>query len=180
MTHALTILNALDLRLNAPAELTLYGRAALQLGFRHPPAEYALSLDVDVVLWIGQAEELARTSNFWEAVEAVNREFADQELYISHFFDETQVILRPQWKSERAPVPGEWRKLKVYRLGDIDLFLTKLMRNDPIDQADARFIIDRAGLTPAQIAAALREARVPDISEIREQFAICSRPYLAP
>ena len=43
------ILNALDERMNAAVDITLYGRAALQLGFKNPPEEYAYSRDVDVV-----------------------------------------------------------------------------------------------------------------------------------
>jgi hypothetical protein len=59
MSNAERILRALDSHLNQVVELTLYGRAALQLGFPNPPEEYARSHDVDVVLWLGQAEELA-------------------------------------------------------------------------------------------------------------------------
>ena len=79
----------------------------------------------------------------WEAVEEVNRELADQELYISHFFEEDQVILRPTWRDDRVRLPTSMgRNLVLYRLADLDLVLTKLMRDDPIDQADALFIAD--------------------------------------
>ena len=47
-------------------DLTLYGRAAFVLGFKNAPKEFALSKDIDVILSIGQADELARTTNFWE------------------------------------------------------------------------------------------------------------------
>jgi len=45
-----------------------------------------MSRDVDAVMWLGQAEELAERTNFWDVIEEVNTLFADQELYISHFF----------------------------------------------------------------------------------------------
>jgi hypothetical protein len=61
-------------------ELTLYGRAALHLGFPQAPPEHAMSRDVDAVLWLGQAEELQEKTNFWEAIERVNQELSDQEL----------------------------------------------------------------------------------------------------
>ncbi len=64
MNNAEKILTALDRKLTASVELTLYGRAALFLGFEHPPAEYALSRDVDAVLWKGQAEMLLEILNF--------------------------------------------------------------------------------------------------------------------
>ena len=63
-SNAHRILTALGARLNADVELTLYGRAALHLGFPNPPAEFALSSDVDAVLWIGQAQALADQTNF--------------------------------------------------------------------------------------------------------------------
>jgi hypothetical protein len=178
VSNAELILHALDELLDAPAELTLYGRAALQLGFANPPAEYARSRDVDVVLWFGQAEMLLNAGNFWNAVEAVNARFADQELYVSHFFEEDQVVLRPDWRRHRVAIAGNWRQVSLFRLGDLDLLLTKLMRNDPIDRQDADFIIARGRLTSEAIRQALREARVPDVPEIREQFELCSRRFL--
>ena len=90
VTHAEKLLAAVDERLDASVELTLYGRAALHLGFPNPPPEYAMSRDVDAVMWLGQAEELAERTNFWDVIEEVNALFADQELYISHFFEESQ------------------------------------------------------------------------------------------
>lgn len=102
MTNAQRILALLDARLTSKVELTLYGRAALHLGFPNAPKEHALSRDVDAVLWLGQAEELGEKTNFWDAIEHVNQELADQELYISHFFTESQVILLPGWYSNRV------------------------------------------------------------------------------
>lgn len=179
MTNAQLLLNAVDERLNGPVELTLYGRAALHLGFPQPPPDYALSRDVDAVLWLGQAESLVETSNFWDVIDEVNGLFADQELYISHFFEETQVILTPEWKAHRVAITGPWMHLKLYRLGDVDLFLSKLMRDDPIDRADARFIVESGHLTVDQIREAIHNARVPPIPEIAEQFERCAKQFLA-
>lgn len=177
MTNAEKILAALDGRLEAAVELTLYGRAALLLGFENPLLEYAMSRDVDAVLWLGQAEELARRTNFWEAVAAVNQEFRDQELYVSHFFEEDQVVLTPDWRRHRLPLAGPWKRLRLYRLGDVDLFLSKLMRDDPIDAADARFIAERAGFSREAIQEAIEQAKVPPIAEIEEQFKICAARF---
>lgn len=174
MNNAEFILTQLDEVLSDPVELTLYGRAALQLGFPSPPPEYASSLDVDGVLWTGQAEELAEHTDFWTAVDRVNRDLAPQHLFISHFFEETQVILTPEWRVHRVRLPGGWRHLSLYRLGDGDLFLSKLMRYDPQDLEDARFIAERAGFSSQNIQAWMAKARVPDIPEIREQFKLCA------
>jgi hypothetical protein len=172
MTNAERILGALDARLSDRVELTLYGRAALVLGFDRPPEEYALSRDVDAVLWIGQAEALAQTTNFWDAVEGANAELAEHDLYITHFFTEDQVILRPDWREHRVRLPGQWAHLVAYRLGDSDLLLSKLMRDDPLDHADARFIAQAAGWSKADIETLVRVARVPASEEIAEQFQL--------
>lgn len=179
MTHAESLLAALDAKLNAPVELTLYGRAALVLGFANPPAEYGASRDVDAVLWLGQAEELARRSNFWEAVAEINAEFRSQELYLSHLFEEHQVILTSSWRERRVRIRGPWMRLTLYRLGDTDLFLTKLMRDDALDLADARFIAARAGFDRQKIEQAIAAARVPEVAELQEQFKVCTARVLA-
>ena len=67
MSNARRILDGLDARLEQDVELTLYGRAALHLGFDNAPEEFAWSKDVDAVLWLGQAEELAERTGFWDA-----------------------------------------------------------------------------------------------------------------
>lgn len=177
MNHASTILEALDRHLRSSVDLTLFGRAALSLGFENPPAEFGQSLDVDGILWDGQAEALLEETDFWTAVEATNQELAGAGLYISHFFQESQVVLTAGWRTRRLPLAGAWSRLILFRLGNEDLFLSKLMRLDPQDLADAQFVANRAGWTPAQIGAILREARVPDIPEIREQFDLCSREF---
>lgn len=180
MSNAEQLLRAVDARLDRVVELTLYGRAALHLGFPHPPPEYALSRDVDAVLWLGQAEELAAHGNFWDVIEEVNRLFADQDLFMTHFFEETQVILTADWRQKREPIPGSWQQLRLYRLGNEDLFLSKLMRDDPIDRADAQFIVDAAAMTPAQIRSALLAARIPPVPELVEQFHLCSQRFRVP
>ena len=178
MTHAQKILACLDEKLTSKVDLTLYGRAALHLGFPDSSDEQALSRDVDAVLWLGQAEELNETTNFWDAIEQVNNELADRELYISHFFTEEQVILRPEWREHRVAIEGAWAHLSLYRLADLDLLLSKLMRDDPLDRADALFIVRSSGLTIPMIKEAMALARIPDVSEIREQFAAAGTKLL--
>jgi len=173
------ILNLLDSLLKSPAEIVLYGRAALLLGFDKPPLEFALSRDVDVVLHTGQAEALLEKGDFWQAVELVNELLADKGLYIAHFFTEDQVVLRPDWRKLRERINGPWSNLKVFRLADIDLLLSKLMRYDPIDIKDALFIISRANLSLKDVTYAIKAARVPDIPEIKEQVELMSNKILA-
>jgi len=84
VNNAEKILSALDAKLNLAVELTLYGRAALALGFVDAPPELFNSKDADVVLWHRQAEELEET-NFWEAINELNEEFHDEGRYISRY-----------------------------------------------------------------------------------------------
>lgn len=172
--NALTILRALDERLDASVELTLYGRAAIQLGYRNPPDDVLLSLDVDAVFWIGQAEQLNEETNFWQSIEEVNRTLSKDGLYISHFFTEDMVILRECWKQAREVINLKFSRLNLYRLSDIDLLLSKLMRDDPQDLQDALFIVRSAGLTASDIRQALQDARFPSVPEVVEQFRAAS------
>ena len=175
MRYAERILTELDQRLDASVELTLYGRAAFLLGFDDPPVQFSQSLDVDAVLWVGQAEELEQNSNFWEAVEGLNGALAPDGLYMSHLFVEDQVILTPDWLKRRRKIAGPWEKLRLSRLGDEDLLLSKLMRDDPQDRQDALFIVGRRGWGRDEVEALLPHARVPEIVELQEQFEIASR-----
>ncbi len=178
-SNARRILDTLDQWLNSDVELTLYGRAALHLGLPNAPEEVAYSRDVDAVLYMGQAEELAETTNFWEALEKTNESLASDGLYISHLFEESQVILRADWHRDRAPIPGPWTNLKVYRLSDPDLLLSKLMRDDPQDLRDALTIASARPMTASEIESTLLQAVVPRLVEIEEQFDICRRKFLA-
>lgn len=150
--------------------IDFYGRAALQLGYDPPAPEFALSQDIDAVFWLGQAEALLRGTNFWTAIDAVNRELERDGLFISPFFEEDQVILTPEWREQRVALPGSWTQLRLFRLGDGDLFLSKLMRDDPQDQFDARFIWKRAAWSEEEARDWIRRARIPRASEIHEEF----------
>lgn len=174
MINALSILAKLDAELDAAVELTLYGRAALQLGFKHPPPDVFLSRDVDAVFWVGQAEELMEKTNFWEAVSNVNQKMADHNLYISHFFAEDQVILTSEWRERKLRIPGNFMRLDLFRLSNEDMLLSKLMRDDPQDQRDACFIIQSAKWTKTDVLQILKRARIPDIPELEEQFQSAS------
>jgi len=175
MTNAERILRRLDELLTEPAQLTLYGRAAMLLGFPNPKPEFARSMDVDVVLWLGQAEEFERSGNFWSALDRLNEEFEQSGLYMSHLFDETQVVLLPDWRNRRVAIPLACSRLSLSRLSDSDMMLSKMMRYDPVDLEDLAFIITAAGLSPAQVSQAVRHARIPESAEIHEQFELCKK-----
>ena len=67
----------------------------------------------------------------------------------------------------------------MYRLGDLDLVLSKLMRDDPIDHSDALFIVQAACLHAEDVRAAIDRAVLPSSEDVREQFASASARLLA-
>lgn len=167
------LLAFLDARVDGVIDLTLFGRAALALGFPNHTV-YARTVDVDIILVEGQAESFVENTNFWEVVQQMNDAFAGEGLYMSHFFTEEQIILRPHWHDVRVRLDGSYEHLALYRPANEDLFLSKLMRFDPIDLEDARFIWSQAGWNKEQVQEIIRAARIPDIAEIREQFVLCT------
>ena len=172
MDNASRILLTLDGHLNRPARLVLYGRAAIQLGFTDPPRDVAESKDVDVIVPIGDLDEIFGNDAFWDAQEATNTELRPQGLYITHLFRADQVFLRRDWERHLVPLPRPaTRWLRLFRPATLDLILTKMMRgDDPQDSADVAFLIRHDAVTPAQIETALEEAMIPDLVELREAF----------
>ena len=170
MTYAERILSELDRGLDGAVELTLYGRAAFLLGFENPPIQFSQSMDVDAVLWLGQADEMEEQTNFWDALEQVNKALEPEGFYMSHLFEEDQVILTADWKANRKPISGDWKNLNLTRLSDEDLLLSKLMRDDPQDRQDALFIIERNEWKEGELLQIFQKAVVPELREIHEEF----------
>jgi hypothetical protein len=64
----------------------------------------------------------------------------------------------------------DFKNLRLYRPATIDLILTKMMRDDPIDLEDVNFLILQEPAVALQIPAVFDQANVPDIPEIPGQF----------
>ncbi len=172
MIHAAQILRELDRHLACPHTLILYGRAALALGFQPPLAAATLSLDVDAILPTQQSIDLDTDTAFWEALEQTNLALQPSGLYITHLFEESQVILRPDWLDHLVAVPLiGLTSLNLLRPHALDLVLTKMMRGaDPQDLQDIAFILKASSLSRSQIQRAIQVARIPEITEIQEAF----------
>lgn len=167
MSNPEIILSTLDRHLGRPVELTLYGRAALMLGFPDPRPEHATTKDVDAILPLAQIEVLRVESWFWDAQEATNEELRPRGLYITHLFSETDVFLRPDWLGHRVRIQRDFTKLTLYRPATTDLILTKMMRDDPSDLADIEFLLAREPISLSQLEAALQAVRLPELEEYR-------------
>lgn len=170
MNNPLRILQTLDRHLTQPAEITLFGRAALALGYEGSPPALAASQDVDAILplpWLAAEDE---NSDFWQAQVATNAELEPEGLYITHLFRELEVVLTPDWLARRVRLRLPLERLVVFRPSTLDLVLTKMMRGDENDLADIRFLLTREPLTAGQLTDAFTRARVPDVPEIHELF----------
>ncbi len=170
MSNPLRILQALDRNLTAPAEITIFGRAALALGFPNAPASFQNTRDVDAILsfeWLSSQDE---HSDFWVAQQRTNAELANDGLYLTHLFRESEVIIQPDWLARRVGLALSLARLTLYRPAVADLILTKMARGDEQDLEDIRFLLAQEPLSPEQLQQAFARARVPDVPEIAELF----------
>src|SRR6185369_4250915 len=67
MNNPLRILETLDRHLTTPAEMTLFGRAALALGYSGSPAGFAATHDVDAILSLSWLAAEHDNLDFWQA-----------------------------------------------------------------------------------------------------------------
>lgn len=171
------VLEFLDARLTSAVELNVFGRSAMAMAFPGQP-DFTRTVDVDIILFEGQAEALLDHSSFWGVVDQLNDAFAPEGIYMTHFFVESQIVIRPEWREHRIPLPRNYNYLQLFRPANEDLFLTKCMRHDPLDMEDAWFICRESTWTLPEIEKILKSARIPDIPEIREQFDLCRREIL--
>ena len=101
MSNPLRILKTLDQHLALPAELTLFGRAALALGYSKAPNHFHNTQDVDAILPLAWLQPPDEHEDFWQAVQRTNTELESDGLYLTHLFRELEVILQPDWINRR-------------------------------------------------------------------------------
>ena len=173
MNNPLRILQSVDAKLDQPVEFFLFGRAALVLGFTDPPPEAAATWDVDGIIPRDLLAGLQANERWWTALQTANDELATEGLYLTHLFDEEQIILRTNWRVQAVEVAcAGLRFLKLRRPATIDLILTKMMRGpDPEDMQDVRFYLQREpNIGTVELQTAFRMATGPDIPEIWQLF----------
>ena len=182
MNNPLRILQAVDARLDQPVELYLFGRAALVLGFVDPPAAAAATQDVDGIIPNHLVAGLQANDAWWTALQGANEELAAEGLYLTHLFDEEQIILRADWLAYAVDVLGPaTRFLRLRRPATTDLILTKMMRGlDPEDMQDVRFYLEREpSIGVEELQKAFMAAVGPDIPEIWQLFETAKPIVLA-
>jgi len=171
MENPLYILTTLDRHLHAPFTLYVYGRSALALGYRNTPAAYHATMDVDAILPARDLGAIERNDDFWQAQEQTNEELSESGLYFTHLFEDRQVILTADWLEKTVPLTGfDFQYLSLRRPSSADLVLTKMMRVDPQDRDDIRFLVGQGDNSPELVREALSQAVIPAVREIREAF----------
>jgi hypothetical protein len=180
VNNPLFILETLDRHLDHAVELTLYGRAALALGFPSHELRHEMTQDVDAIIPLVQIDQLREDSQFWDARDATNAELAERGLYMTHLFTEADVFRLPDWVNRRVPIPGSFAHLKLFRPATLDFILTKMMRGaDPEDLSDIEFLLTQEPVTDAELRAAFDRIRLPDIQELRDAFRAAQPRVLA-
>jgi hypothetical protein len=170
VSNPLRILQTFDRHLAGSAEMTLFGRAALALGFLGAPTGFHNTRDVDAILsfeWLSSEDE---NIDFWLAQQSTNAELSKDGLYLTHLFRESEVIIQPDWGARRVRLPLQLARLTTYRPATVDLVLTKMARGDEQDLEDIRFLLGQELISPRELQAAFARARVPDVTEIRQLF----------
>lgn len=171
MNHPELILRTLDSHLVKPTRLILYGRAALALGFPNPPPHFHTTMDVDAILPETEMAAIEADDAFWNAIEKTNAQLDPSGLYITHLFADSQVILQPDWLQHLVPIQlPKLSHLQLFRPSTEDLILTKMMRVDPQDRNDIKFLLTHLDPAANDINPVLDAARIPDIPEIRQAF----------
>ena len=170
------ILRTLDRHLTRPTRVIIYGRAALALGYHSSPASFYATMDVDAILPESSMAAIEADEGFWEAIQKTNAELEPEGFYMTHLFSDSQVILRPDWEKWILPIQqSEFQFLQLFRPATEDLILSKMMRVDPQDREDVKFLLGQHPLTIDAAKKLIDEARVPDILEIKEAFQINSQ-----
>ena len=175
------ILQTLDSRLDHEVELTLIGKSALWLGFDDPPLSYGTTQDVDAVVPAHQSDQVNDDLAFWDALSETNEELRAAGIYLTHIFEDWQIIMRKDWFARRLPVIRPVLKhIKLFRPATLDLILSKMMRGaDPQHMEEIGWMIAREHIAREELLAAISSAHVPDEEEVAEAFAVARTSVLA-
>ncbi len=175
------ILQTLDARLDHEVELTLIGKSALWLGFDNPPTAYGVTQDVDAVVPVQQSDQMNDDLAFWDALTSANAELQELGIYLTHIFEEWQIIMRRDWFAHRVAIQRPALKhIRLYRPATVDLILSKMMRgDDPQHMEEIQWMIAHESISQSELEAAFATAHMPEDLEIAESFALARAAVLA-
>lgn len=162
------ILQTLDARLNHKVELTLIGKSALWLGFDN------VTQDVDTVVPAQQSEQMNDDLAFWDALTAANAELEPMGIYLTHIFEEWQIIMRREWLMHRVHIRRPaLTHLHLFRPATLDLILSKMMRgDDPQHMDEIRWMIGCENISTHDLESAFASAHLPEDEEVAQAFKV--------
>ena len=169
--NPIKILKALDSHLTEPIELVVYGKSAIYLLFPEDE-KIGVTNDLDLIIPEVKISFFDKRLDFWDAVEKTNKELEYLGLYLSHIFDEHQILLHPDWFKSKIEIDSiSFKNLRVFTPNPLDLIITKMMRVDPQDRSDIRFIFEKACIQEKHLLQRIEGAICPDVAEIKDAFA---------
>jgi len=165
-TEAELIIRTLDRHLAGPADIRLFGGAALVLAY----GLTRTTEDADLLMDDDECSLLVDTADFGNAVERTNEELEPRGLYLTHIWGPEQQVLSPGWRARcrHAPLDG-LKHIRLSVLGPTDIIVSKLARADELDLQDISWLLRRENLAPARVWAEVDLAVVPAI--LAEAFA---------
>jgi hypothetical protein len=118
---------------------------------------------------------------FWDALTAANLHLQEAGIYLTHIFEERQIIIGRDWFARRVAISRpKLNHIRLYRPGTLDLILTKMMRgSDPQHMDEIRWMIANEGITRADLELAFESPQMPDEEEIAESFEVAKHTVLA-
>ena len=170
-SEAELILRTLEKHLEGPADIRLFGGAAVILGYGATRA----TEDADLLQDDRDVQAMIERANIGEALSKTNAELQARGLYISHIWGPEQEILTPGWRDGCRALPAFSGKLHVSVLGPLDLIVSKLARLDDVDLDDVRHLMTVEKLAAESVRDAISRSVVPQ--QLRDAFDE-SRPRL--
>jgi hypothetical protein len=170
ISNPFKILKTLDSHLEEPIDLVVYGKSAICLLFPEDE-KIGVTNDLDLIIPETKISVFDKRLDFWDAVEKTNKELEHLGLYLSHIFDEHQIILHPDWFNSKIEIESIlFNNLSVFTPNPLDLIITKMMRVDPQDRNDIRFIFEKACIQEKDLLQRIEGAICPDVAEIKDAF----------
>jgi hypothetical protein len=169
MNNAERFTATIDRHLTDKTEIVVFGSAALLLDRRYAERLSArVTNDVDIIIPAERELRIDSDRNFWQAIEAANRELEPDGLYVTHIFPEAEVTLSQEWQQHAVRLDGpSMKNLSIWRPRLLDLVLSKMGRGDAQDIEDVRswLSLDREvsgrTVTAMELRTAAESARVP-------------------
>lgn len=154
-----TLDECLKERLVVPLHLT--GGAALDLVY----GIQRFSEDVDCLCTLAEAP-MIESDVFQNALAETNRRLEPRGLYLTHIFDEEELVHLPDWASRLTPPPPGapvFRHFAYDAVSAEDIILSKLTRFDAKDQGDIADLMRACSITRESIDGLLGSTAVPAV-----------------